>query len=271
MKNKTVIISGASRGIGAAMAKCLAAAGWNVVLLAKTAEVPHKVLSGTIYSVADEIRAFGGAVLPLKVDVRFEDQVARAVREAAAVFGGIDALINNASAVHIGHPTEKQVQLMNQIIVDGTRFCIEACLPYLKKSENPHVINIAPPLPMEQRWVEKYGEYAVAKRMVSEYTDIMARKHRSIIFNTLWPKKMIFTAATIALFGEEKARKHTRSAEIMADSARSILKLGSTAFSGMFFLDEKAVALENPRHIPDFSRYLLPGSAEEDLMPDVFV
>jgi citronellol/citronellal dehydrogenase len=269
MKKKTVVITGASRGIGAQIARRLAE-DYNVVILAKTAE-PHPKLSGTIYTVAEEIEALGGYALPLAVDVRFEDQVKYAMEQAAFFGGGtIDVLINNASAI-ILKPTEKQVQLMNQVIADGTRFCTEACLPYLQHSENPHVLNIAPPLPMAEYWIEKYGAYAKAKRAVSEYTDIMARKHRNIIFNTLWPAKMVYTAATIALFGEEEARKHTRSAEIMADAAKELLRLESTAFSGMFFLDEKAAALENPRCVPDLSRYLLPGSKEEDLMPDVFV
>lgn len=270
MKNKTVVISGASRGIGAQMARRLAK-DYNVVILAKTA-VPHPKLSGTIYTVAEEIKALGRNALALPVDVRFEAQVKNAIAQTISVFGGIDALINNASAI-ILKPTEKQVELMNQVIVDGTRFCTEACLPYLLKSENPHVINIAPPLPMAKHWIEKYGAYAEAKRGVSEYTEIMSRskRHRNIIFNTLWPAKMIYTAATVALFGEEEARKHTRSAEIMADAAKELLNLESNAFSGMFFLDEKVVAFENPCRVPDFSRYLLPGSKEEDLMPDVFV
>lgn len=269
MKKKTVVISGASRGIGAQMARRLAE-DYNVVILAKTAE-PHPKLPGTIYTVAEEIKALGGYVIPLAVDVRFEEQV-RAAMEIAAECGRgtIDVLINNASAI-ILKPTEKQVHLMNQVIVDGTRFCTEACLPYLLNSKNPHVLNIAPPLPMAKHWIEKYGPYAEAKRWVSEYTETMSRKHRSIIFNTLWPAKMIYTAATMALFGEEEARKHTRSVEIMADAARNILELESTAFSGMFFLDEKVVAFENPRRGADFSRYLLPGGKEEDLMPDVFV
>lgn len=268
MKKKTVVISGASRGIGAQMARRLAG-DFNVVIMAKTAE-PHQKLSGTIYSVAEEIRNLGGSVLPLRVDVRSERQVKDAIADAVDIFGGIDALINNASAI-ILNPTEKQVELMNQVIVDGTRFCTEACLPYLQKSKKPHVLNIAPPLPMAEHWVEKYGQYAKAKRAVSLYTEIMSRRHQGIIFNTLWPAKMIYTAATIALFGEEEARKHTRSPEIMADAARNILELKSAALSGIFFLDEKATALENPRRVPDFSRYLLPGSKEEDLMPDVFV
>lgn len=267
MKNKTVVISGASRGLGAQMARRLAE-DYNVVILAKTSE-PHPKLSGTIYTVAEEVKALGGYALPLAVDVRFEDQVRRAMEQAAEFGGGtIDALINNASAI-ILKPTEKQVHLMNQVIVDGTRFCTEACLPYLLKSGSsslPHVLNIAPPIPMAKHWIEKYGAYAKAKRAVSVYTAMMTGKYSDIVFSTLWPKYMIYSAATISLFGEEKARKQTRSAEIMADAAALILE---SRWNGARFTDESA--LLELGGVTDFSSYLLPGSKEEDLMLDVFV
>ncbi len=264
LKDKTIVITGASRGVGREIALRAAKDGANVVILAKTAE-PHSKLSGTIYTVAEEVDNLGGRALPLAVDVRSEDNVRLAVDITAETFGGIDILVNNASAV-ILNPTEKQILLMNQVIVDGTRFCTEACLPYLQKSENAHVINIAPPLPMAEHWIKKYGEYAVVKRTVSEYMAMMAGKYPSIIFNTLWPQKMLYTAATISLFGEEKARKYTRSAEIMADVVALILE---SRQSGRFFTDEQA--LEELGGITDFSRYLLQGSKVEDLYPDVFI
>lgn len=265
MKNKTVVITGASRGVGRAIALRAAGGGANVVILAKTGE-PHPKLFGTIYTVAKEIEDAGGRVLPLKVDVRFGDQVKDAAAKAAEFGGGkIDALINNASAVII-KPTEKQVQLMNQVVVNGMYFCTNECLVYLQKAENPHVINIAPPLPMASRWFEKYGAYAKAKSIVSKYTLVMAEMYPGISFDTLWPKMMLFTAATIHLFGEEQARRRTRSPEIMADAVKLILESHG---SGRCFLDESA--LEELGGITDFDRYLLPGSKAEDLMPDIFV
>lgn len=270
MKKKTVVIGGASRGIGAQMARRLAE-DYNVVIFAKTAE-PHPKLSGTIYTVAEEIKALGGNALALPVDVRFEAQVKNAMARAAEFGGGkIDALINNASAVFI-KPTPKQVHLMKQVIVDGTRFCTEACLPYLLKSDSlclSHVINIAPRFPMAEHWVEKYGPYAKAKRAIGKYTAMMEKKYPGIIFTTLWPKKMIYTSATIALFGKDEALKHTRSAEIMADAVVAILELQNTAFSGRAFLDEQA--LNWFCGINDFSPYLLSDTKMEDLYPDIFV
>lgn len=264
MKNKTIVITGASRGVGREIALRAARDGANVAIWAKTV-LPHPKLSGTIYTVAEEITALGGSALPLGADVRFADQVKRAAEETVAAFGAIDALINNASAI-ILDPTEKQISLMHQVIADGTRFCTEVCLPHLQKSENPHVINIAPPLPMAERWVKKYGAYAMAKRAVGEYTQMMARKYPEISFAALWPKFMLFTAATAHLFGEEQARRCTRSPEIMADAAALILK---NREPGKFFLDE--TALKELGGVVDFSSYLLPGSKAADLMPDIFI
>jgi citronellol/citronellal dehydrogenase len=264
MKKKTVVITGASRGVGAEIAKRLAQLGWNVVIFAKTEE-PNLKLPGTIYTVAEEIQALGGRVLPLKVDVRFWEQVEEAMKQAARFGGGnIDALINNASAI-ILKPTEKQIRLMNQVIIEGTRFCTEAFLEYSNQSANLRIINIAPPLPMAEHWVEKYESYAVAKREVSEYTELTARL-LGVYVNTLWPKTMLFTAATKALFGEARASVCTRNPKIMADAAALILQSSET---GRFFTDESA--LEELGGVTDFSGYLLPGSRAEDLMPDVFV
>lgn len=265
MKKRTAVITGASRGVGAEIAKLLALMEWNVVILAKTTE-KRAGLRGTIYSVANEIKDFGEVALPVRADVRFEDQVRNAIAQAVDVFGGIDALINNASALP-REGTEEQLRVVNQVIVDGTRFCTEACLPYLLKSNRAHVINIAPPLPVAKHWFEKFGVYANAKNAVSEYTVEMAKKHPHIVWSTLWPAKMLYTAATIAyLEGEEKARKHTRSPKIMADAAHLILLKEP---EGNFWLDEDA--LEILGGATDFDRYLLPGTKEEDLMPDILI
>ncbi len=265
MRKRTAIISGASRGVGAAIAERLARSGWNAVILGKTTE-PHKVLPGTIYSVRDEIIAAGGSALALKVDVRFEDQVRGAIDYAAAIFGGVDALINNASALPL-EGTEKQLRVVHDVIVNGTRFCTEASLPYLQKSDNPRVIAIAPPLPMAEQWIEKYGAYAKAKRTVSKYTDVMREMYPDIAFSALWPKKLLFTAATIlgVFKSEEEARKHTRNPKIMADAVRVILEFSIAGFC----LDEQI--LMNLGGVTDFSEYLLPGCEEKDLMDDVFL
>lgn len=267
VKNKTVVITGASRGVGREIALRAARDGAHVVILAKTAE-RHQILPGTINSVRDEIVAAGGSALALKVDVRFEDQVGGAISYAAAIFGGIDAIINNASALPFdGSP--KQLQLVHDVIVNGTRFCTEACLPYLQKSDNPHVINIAPPLPMTEHWIEKYGAYALAKRTISKYTDVMSEMYPGIAFSTLWPKKMLFTSATIlgVFKSEEKARKHTRDPKIMAEAMKFLLE--SERYEKIFWTDEQVLA--ELGGVTDFSCYLMSGSKEEDLMPDIFV
>ncbi len=267
MSKRTVIVSGASRGVGAEIAKLLGMSDWNVVIFGKT-DMPHRILPGTIHSVAAEIKAAGGSVLALKVDVRFEDQVRNAVEEVVKTFGGIDALINNASALPFDG-SEKQLQLVYDVIVNGTRFCTEACLPYLQKSDSPHVINIAPPLPMAEHWIEKYGTYAKAKRTVSKYTDVLAELYPNISFSAVWFMKMLLTLATI--FGvfksREKAEKHTRNPVIAADSVKLLLDNGRN--DKIFWTDEEV--LQKLGGVTDFSRYLNPGSKEEDLMDDVFV
>jgi len=264
MKKKTVVITGASRGVGAQMARRLAQE-YDVVLFAKTSE-PHPKLSGTIHTVAKEIEDAGGRVLPLKVDVRHQNQVEDAMEQAAEFGGGsIYGLINNASALPFDG-SEKQLALVKQVIVDGTHYCTEEFLRYSKESENPHVINIAPPLPMADHWIKKYGAYAEAKRTVSEMTELRSEIRPNTFINALWPKTMLFTAATKALFGDEKARKCTRNPSIMADAVALILKSSET---GRFFTDESA--LRELGGVTDFSGYLLPGSLAEDLMPDVFV
>lgn len=276
MNTRTVVIVGASRGIGAEMARRLALFGWNVVIVAKTLE-PNPKVPGTLNTVAKEIRSFGGSVLVVQSDVRSEDQMRHAMEEAAFFGEGkIDALVNNASAVIIKSIDElaiKEYDLMNQIIARGTFLSTSICLPYLKLSSNPHVLSIAPPLPMEDFWLQECGEYAMAKRKVSTFMEMMAKKSAKsgvgIAFNTLWPKYMIYTAATIHLFGEPTARKCTRNPKIMADAASLILDTNSRECNGQFFLDEDVV--RNLGGIHDLSVYLKEGSKEKDLRLDVFV
>lgn len=269
LRGKTAFITGSSRGVGEAMALRFAKDGANVVIAAKT-EVEAK-LPGTIHSVAKKVEMLGGHALPLKVDVRFEYQVQNAVKETVNVFGGIDVLINNASALFLGEKaTGKKMDLMSGVIIDGTRFCTEVCLPYLKKSANAHVINIAPPPNIAWHWFKEYGVYAAYKHAVSNLTVDMAEKFREfgIAFNSLWPKKMLYTAATRHIFGDEDARKHTRLPEIMADAAYLIATSDSRTCTGNFFTDEDLLRTDG---MTDFSRYLLSGANEEDLYPDVFL
>lgn len=264
MKKKTVVITGASRGVGAQMARRLAQE-YDIVLFAKTSE-PHPKLSGTIYTVAEEIQALGGRVLPIKVDVQHENQVEDAMGQAVKFGGGtIDVLINNASALPFDG-SEKQLELVRQVIIGGTYRCTEEFLLYSKPGTNQRIINIAPPLPMADHWIKKYGVYAEAKRTVSEMTELQAEIRPNTFINALWPKSMLFTAATKALFGTEKASQCTRNPNIMADAAALILKSFET---GRFFTDESA--LEELGGVANFSQYLLPGARAEDLMPDVFV
>lgn len=260
---KTIVITGASRGIGGEMATFFALCGWRVVILAKHALTPHPKLDGA-RTVAEEIKHWDGKVLAIATDVRFEDQVNGAMTQAAEFGDGkIDVLINNASAI-ILQPIEKQIRLMNQVIVAGTRLCTEACLPYLKKSNNPHVLSISPPLPMKEHWVEEYGAYALAKRAVSEYMEKMAEEHPGIFFGTLWPKCMIYTAATIHLFGKEEARRHTRHPSIMSSAAYNLLC--GFRHTGNFFIDEDVLREGGET---DFDHYLMtPGDVP---YPDIFV
>ncbi|XP_070505874.1 hydroxysteroid dehydrogenase-like protein 2, partial [Chironomus tepperi] len=222
LKGKTLFITGASRGIGKAIALKAAADGANIVIAAKTAE-PHPKLPGTIYTAAKEIEAAGGKALPCIVDVRDEQQVRQAVQKAVDVFGGIDIVVNNASAISLT-PTDKtemkRFDLMHQINVRGTFLVSKECLPYLKKSENPHILNLSPPLYMRPQWFSSHVAYTMSKYGMSMCVLGMAEEFKSfnIAVNALWPKMIISTAATDMLQGKESS-DFSRSTDIMADSA----------------------------------------------------
>lgn len=273
LSGKTLFISGASRGIGKAIALKAARDGANVVIAAKTAE-PHPKLPGTIYTAADEIEAAGGKALPCIVDIRFEDQVEAAVKKAAQTFGGIDILINNASAISLTKTTDtemKRYDLMHQINTRGTFLCSKKCIPFLKESDNPHVLNLSPPLNMEPRWFGPHVAYTMAKYGMSMCVLGMAEefKKEGVAFNALWPRTVIETAAVRNLLGGESICEKARTPEIMADAAYFILNNNSRKCTGNFFIDEDVLKESG---VTDFSGYKVnPELGDEELLPDFFI
>ena len=270
LNGKTLFITGASRGIGKAIALRAAADGANITVAAKTAEA-HPKLSGTIYTSAEEIEAHGGQALPLLVDIRFENQVQAAVDKTVDTFGGIDILINNASAISLTGTSRtemKRYDLMHQINTRGTFLCSKLCVPYLKKAENPHVLNLSPPLNMEARWFAPHVAYTMAKFGMSMCVLGMAEEFRGdgIAFNALWPKTVIDTAAVRNLLGGEEIAAQTRTPEILADAAHVILTRNSRECTGNFFVDENVLRDEG---LNDFDRYLTKPGARP--LPDIFL
>jgi citronellol/citronellal dehydrogenase len=269
LAGKTMFISGASRGIGLAIAKRAAQDGANVCIVAKTAE-PHPKLEGTIYTAAEEIEAAGGQALPIVGDVRDEDSVFGAVAQCVEKFGGIDICVNNASAINLvgtEHLEMKRYDLMQDINTRGTFLFSKACVPHLKKSDNAHVLTLSPPLNMEERWFAPHVGYTIAKFGMSMCTLGMAGEFRDdgIAFNALWPRTIIATAAIKNLLGGDEAMKKARSPEIMADAAHAIFLRDSRECTGNFFIDDEIVE-------GDLSRYRMdPDSTEEDLVPDFFI
>lgn len=269
-KNKTVFITGASRGIGLSIGKKLASEGANIVIAAKTAD-PHPKLPGTIYTAAEEIEKAGGKALPLMVDIRFEDQVQQAVEKAVSTFGGIDILINNASAISLT-PTlatdMKKYDLMHQINTRGTFLVSKSCIPYLKKAENPHILNMSPPLNMEARWFAPHVAYTMAKFGMSMCVLGMAEelKRDKIAVNALWPRTVIGTAAVQNLLGGDQVVKRSRKPEVLADAAYFILKRKSTEATGNFYIDDEVLKQEG---ITDLSPYSVDPTMS--LMPDFFI
>jgi citronellol/citronellal dehydrogenase len=271
-KNKTVFITGASRGIGLEIAKKLASEGANIVIAAKTSD-PHPKLAGTIHSAAAEIEALGGKALPCMVDIRDENQVLSAVQKAVETFGGIDILINNASAIQLTGTlrTEmKKYDLMHQVNARGTFLCAQACLPYLLKSDNPHVLTLSPPLNVEARWFENHVAYSMAKFGMSLCTLGMASEFKGkVAFNALWPKTIIATAAIEFAIGNADMMQLGRKATIMADAAAVILKRDAKTVSGHFYIDEEVLREEG---VVNFDAYRVnPATREDQLIPDFFI
>ena len=270
LKGKTLFITGASRGIGLAIALRAARDGANIAIAAKT-DTPHPKLPGTIHTAAEEINAAGGQGLALVCDIRFEDQVAAAVAATVAAFGGIDILVNNASAISLTgteHTPMKRFDLMHQINTRGTFLCSQACLPHLRKAENPHILNISPPLNMEERWFAPHVAYTMAKFGMSMCVLGMAGELRraGVAVNALWPRTAIATAAVQNLLGGDVAMRGTRKPSIMGDAAHAILTKPSREFTGRFCIDDDVLAAEG---VTDFRDYAMDPNAQ--LLPDYFI
>ncbi|MEO8413066.1 MAG: NAD(P)-dependent oxidoreductase [Ginsengibacter sp.] len=269
-QNKTVFITGASRGIGKAIALKLAKEGANIVIAAKSIEENPK-LGGTIFTAAAEVEAAGGKALAVQCDVRFTDQVQQAVDKAVETFGGIDILINNASAVSLAQVEQtepKAFGLMHDINVKGTFFVSKACIPHLKKGTNAHILNLSPPINMEQRWFTNHVAYTMSKynmTMIALGLSGELKKFK-IAANTMWPKTTIATAAVRNLLGGEALTNMSRTPEIIADAAFYILSKPSDACTGNCFIDEEVLTGEG---ITDMDQYaVVPGGR---LYVDLFI
>ena len=270
MKNKTAFISGASRGIGKAIALRLAQEGANIVVAAKTAE-PHPKLEGTIYSAAEEIEAAGGQALPLIVDIRSEDIVKDAVEKAYDHFGGIDILVNNASAINLSKTPDlpmKRFDLMHSINVRGTFMVSKYCISHLQKSNNPHILTLSPPLNLKPEWFGAHLGYTMAKYGMSMTVLGLADelKNDGIAVNALWPQTTIATAAVKFALGGDAMIQCSRTPAIMADAAYAVLSREARNCTGNFFIDEDVL---REGGLEDFDHYAV--NREKTLFKDLFV
>uniref|UniRef100_A0A914H0V3 Hydroxysteroid dehydrogenase-like protein 2 n=1 Tax=Globodera rostochiensis TaxID=31243 RepID=A0A914H0V3_GLORO len=266
---KTFVITGASRGIGKEIALKFAKDGANIVICAKTAQ-ENKKLPGTIYSAAEEIEKAGGKALPLQVDVREEQQVQEAVEKAVKTFGAIDFLVNNASAISLTSTLDtpmKRYDLMHSVNVRGTFLMSQKCVPYLRQSKNPHILNLSPPLLMEKQWFSHHVAYTMSKYGMSMCVLGMHEEFRKdgIAVNALWPRTTIWTAAT-EMLTSGKGKQMSRKPEIVADAAYVILSKNSRDYTGNFALDEDVL---REIGVKDFSQYA--NDPKSKLMPDAFV
>ena len=270
LKGKTAIISGGSRGIGLAIGVRLARDGANVVLLAKT-DQPHPKLEGTIHSAAEAVRAAGGTALPIVTDIRDPAQVAAAVAQTVETFGGIDILVNNASAIRLTGTLDTPVDrydLMHGVNGRGTFTCTQACLPHLLKAENPHILTLSPPLDLQPKWFAPFPAYAVAKFTMSLFAMAWAAefKRAGVASNALWPRTTIATAAVRNIIGGDAMVERSRKPEIVADAAHHVLTQPAKSCTGRFFIDDEVLLAAGVR---DFSIYdVVPGG---ELQADLFL
>jgi citronellol/citronellal dehydrogenase len=270
LRGKTLFISGASRGIGLAIGLRAARDGANVAIVAKTAE-PNPKLPGTIHTAAKEIEEAGGKALPIACDIRNDEQVAAAVAKTVETFGGIDILVNNASAINLSGTEAldmKRYDLMHGINTRGTFLCSKLCIPHLKKAQNPHVLNLSPPLNMETKWFAPHVAYTMAKFGMSMCVLGMAGEYKSagIAFNALWPRTTIATAAIKNLLGGDQMMKASRKPEIMGDAAYVIFNRPARECTGNFFIDDEVLKSAG---VTDLDKYAVDPS--QKLMPDFFV
>jgi len=270
LQGKTLFITGASRGIGLAIALRAARDGANIAIAAKTAE-PHPKLEGTVYTAAEDIEKAGGKALPLVCDIRSEDQAAQAVEKTLETFGGIDICVNNASAIS---PTKvvdtemKRYDLMNQINARGTFLVSKLCIPHLAKAANPHILMLSPPLDMRSKWFAGSVAYSLAKFGMSICVLGMAEelKPEGIAVNALWPRTTIATAAVNNLLGGDALMRASRTPEILADAAYTVFTKPSREFTGNFLIDDTFLAANG---VTDFDTYRMDPT--QDLAPDFFV
>ncbi|HLU61666.1 MAG TPA: NAD(P)-dependent oxidoreductase [Gammaproteobacteria bacterium] len=269
LNGKTIFITGGSRGIGLAIAKRAASEGANIVIAAKTVK-PHPKLPGTIYTAAEEIEAAGGRALPLQVDIREESEIAAAMKKASQEFGGIDVLINNASAINLTGTLEtpmKRFDLMFDVNVRGTFAASQAAIPYLLESSNPHILTLSPPLNLDPKWFRQHTAYTMSKYGMSMCVLGMAAEfaEQGIAVNALWPRTVIATAA-LAMLGGLVKPENCRKPEILADAAVAILKRDAKTHTGNFYIDDEVLREEG---ITDLEHYAVePG---RPLAPDLFL
>lgn len=270
LNGKTLFITGGSRGIGLAIALRAARDGANIIIAAKTVE-SHAKLSGTIYTAADDIEKAGGKALPIQLDVRDTDAIEAAVRQAAEHFGGIDICVNNASAINLSSSLDieaKRFDLIQQVNLRGTFFVSRSCIPYLRQSQNPHVLTLSPPLCLRADWFAQHLPYTLSKYGMSMVVFGMAEEFKKdgIAFNALWPRTTIATAAVEFMLGGEAMLHRSRKPEIMADAAYEIFTKPATAFTGQFLLDDDVLRAAG---VTDFTPYA--NDSTQALQVDLFV
>ena len=271
LAGRTLFITGGSRGIGLAIAVRAARDGANVALFAKTAE-PHPKLPGTVYTASEEIEQAGGTALPIVGDVRDADSVASAVEQAAERFGGIDILVNNASAISltpIEQTPARRYDLMQAINVRGTFLAIQACIPHLKQSSNGHILSLSPPINLDPAWLGPHAAYTLSKYGMTLLTLCAAEELREagVAANTLWPRTIIATAAVQNLLGGDEAMSRARTPQIYADSAYEILVKPAREYTGQALIDDEVLAAAG---VTDLERYRA-GEGDGDLIGDLFV
>ncbi len=272
LKGKTIVITGASRGIGRAMAIRFARSGANIVVAAKTVQ-PHPKLKGTIYDAVEEIEKAGGQGLPFQLDVRDADQVEAMVQTAADRFGGIDVLINNAGAISLSgveNTSVSRYDLMQDINARAVFVCSRAVLPFLKKSSAPHILSLSPPINLDTKWFKDHAPYTLSKYGMTILSLGMAAEFAKfgIAVNCLWPRTLIATAAIEFAVGNQELLKNCRKPDIVADAAYGIVTTEKCTLTGQCLIDEYFL---KDRGVTDFERYAVDPENPQGLMPDIFL
>lgn len=273
LAGKTILMSGGSRGIGLAIALRAAADGANIAIIAKT-DTPHPKLEGTIHTAAEEIRVAGGQALPIHGDVRNDEDIARAVEQTVAEFGGIDIVINNASVIDLSGSSdlaEKKYDLMQDVNVRGTFMLSRAAIPFLKQAENPHILSLSPPLNISPKWLGSHTGYTLAKYGMTMVTLGIAAEFgkEGIAANALWPATTVATAAVKFALGGEDMMRVSRTPEVCADAAYAVLTKPAREYSGQTLIMEDVLRAEG---VTDFAKYAaVPGTPDDQLYPDIFL